>query len=111
MNDPEKEMPVADVDIGKRRNVVRTLLGKYLHIVFLQNIRSRVRVVNHNIYKNFFNIWALPCRRRFLWRIIDGANFTFLKQKFGEIYIRKLTFSYFPIEVLKTFSELYLDLQ
>ena len=51
MNDPEKEMPVADVDIGKRRNVVRTLLGKYLHIVFLQNIRSRGRVVNHNIYK------------------------------------------------------------
>ena len=63
------------------RNVVRTMLGKYLHIVLFTKTRYS-SFLNHNFSK-ISNIEE----QILLWGIIGEANFTFLNLKYEEIHI------------------------
>ena len=63
------------------RNVVRTMLGKYLHIVLFTKTRYS-SFLNHNFSK-ISNIKE----QILLWGIIGEANFTFLNLKYEEIHI------------------------
>ena len=63
------------------RNVVRTMLEKYLHIVLFTKTRYS-SFLNHNFSK-ISNIKE----QILLWGIIGEANFTFLNLKYEEIHI------------------------